>query len=149
MKHKNGTWYYFIKSELCGKNTKDIDIVVFPWKGIFSRTAGKITGIIALFTDLVLGEPQDFLLLPIKQGDKTRFYSGDNAYTVTVGANERVTVPAGTFEYCARITARADKSEQVNTFWLAPNVGMVKSKVELERGMGSFLDELREFTIPR
>lgn len=99
----------------------------------------------------------------VQQGNSNANINGTVATTFEAAGNERVTVPAGTFDATkiqgsSTIKVTADylilkipiTSTVSSTFWLAPNVGLVKS-VESGDLMGtafSSTTELQSFNIP-
>ncbi len=89
------------------------------------------------------------LALPVKVGDKASVKAPEKQFvppkeeTYTVAAIESVTVPAGTFDNCVRLTidTNIDGERESSTVWLAPGVGVVK----LARATGR-VDELVKYT---
>jgi hypothetical protein len=148
-------WFYFIRAADYKQKEKDIELTVFPCIGIFRKHEKGVSCMDAPFTDMLRSQSHSFLHLPLKQGEKLLFYRDSLVFptpdsnVVTVEAFETVTVPAGTFQNCARISISGNYSEPLTTYWLAPNVGLVKKRETAPAPSAGFaLYELKQFSIP-
>jgi len=95
-----------------------------------------------------LSGKQAMLEFPLRTGDATRLVDngGERQTTLTVTAFETVTVPAGTFENCARIEIAVkwqNGKRYAGIVWLAEGIGVVKWRKRTGR-----LEELASFQIP-
>src|SRR6185295_12351708 len=99
---------------------------IFLWWGPFTKSGGGLTGHPGATWNLTLAESQTFLKLPLREGDETKFSIGNARFSMKVEGFESVTVPAGTFKNCYKLSQTSEGSPQVKTFWLASGVGIVK-----------------------
>ena len=112
-------------------------------------TAGVVTGESFWKHELATVKPaamQTMLQLPLQAGDVTEVVDGERTSTFTVAGFESVTVPAGTFDTCARIDVVRvwqNGNQYTGSFWLAPAVGLVKWQMGTGR-----VEALAAYTIP-
>lgn len=126
-------------------------------QGVLLKKGSKIQSIYAPFSltlkERSLKDAKTFLNLPLKTGNTstiTRNSEGTDKITVTIKITvedfQTITVPAGTFKNCAKISldiSHANGKTYSPMIWLAPGVGAVKRILTTGR-----IDELVSYTIP-
>lgn len=125
----------FVKWHYMGQRADDATETLaqdFLCRGAFQKGADGVLFVEAKdLADLDRDSPgprQVLLRLPPRQGWSTRltYNGGASTQLLRITAFESITVPAGTFDNCARIRLEPEKGhDPARTFWLAPGVGVV------------------------
>lgn len=145
--------YYFAEKDDVDKSNYIIGANVFGL-GAYAKVKGKIVTCEAFwFEDLEAVKPdtaQALLEFPLKDKAELKLtaHDGKQAFTLTVGGQEDVKVPAGTFKGCWKIAIvdawPKDKKTYEGAVWLAADVGVVKWLRSTGR-----VDELVKVTKPK
>jgi len=90
----------------------------------------------------IYSKKQYFLLYPLKSGIK---YNDDDQEIIIESIDDIITVQAGTFVKCIKISAHAKNNKSTWTRWFAPNIGLVKLIVTNDDG-SRLITQLLSFT---
>jgi hypothetical protein len=88
------------------------------------------------------GDKFYFIINPLRKGTKI---TGKNITITIDSTNETVTVPAGTYNNCVKVTRKLVKSGLVSTLWFCQGIGVVKA-IENTLNKGKRIMQLSSYT---
>lgn len=102
------------------------------------------TGLYSVEENVQDAKEEPEILFPLKEGLTWKRSFGAQMMTHTVLGVETVTIADKKFEECFHIRSLTDKGDVTEDYWIAPNIGSVKSMITYANGVKLTLT-LREF----